>query len=137
MLEMPPSPTLVDFPYITSELGVLGIIEGTNVLPFPVARVYFIHAVPQGAQRGSHAHKQLKQFMFCVSGSVDVDLDDGIETYSFNLTNEHQGLIVPPGFWRTLKNFSDDAVFIVLASDLYDESDYIRDYDEFLAWRRS
>ena len=135
MSEMPLIPTLVDFPHITSELGVLGVIEGAGILPFPVSRMYFIHDVPPGAARGSHAHKELKQLMMCLSGSVEIDLDDGDNTYSFRLKDPHQAIQVPSGYWRTLKNFSEDAVFVVLASDEYQESDYIRDYGDFLEWR--
>ena len=135
MSEMPELPTLVDFPYITSELGVLGVVEGGDILPFPVSRMYFIHNVPTGAERGSHAHKELKQLMICLSGSVEVDLDDGDETFSFVLKNPYQAIQVPSGYWRTLKNFSVDAVLVVLASSEYQESDYIRDYSEFLDWR--
>lgn len=132
---MPITPTLIDFPYVTSELGVLGVIEGGDILPFQVSRMYFIHNVPLGAERGSHAHKELKQLMMCLSGSVEVDLDDGDKTFSFVLENPYQAIQVPSGYWRTLKNFSVDAVLVVLASSEYKESDYIRDYAEFLDWR--
>jgi dTDP-4-dehydrorhamnose 3,5-epimerase-like enzyme len=135
MSQMPEIPTLVDFPYITSELGVLGVVEGSSILPFPVSRMYFIHNVPPGAERGSHAHKDLKQLMICLSGSVEVDLDDGDKTFSFVLKNPYQAVQVPSGYWRTLKNFSVDAVLVVLASSEYQISDYIRDYTEFLDWR--
>jgi dTDP-4-dehydrorhamnose 3,5-epimerase-like enzyme len=135
MLEMPEIPTLVECPYITSDLGVLGVIEGTDILPFPVSRMYFIHNVPPGAERGSHAHKELKQLMMCLSGSVEVVLDDGDNTFTFVLKNSYQAIQVPSGYWRTLKNFSVDAVLVVLASNEYEESDYIRDRSEFLDWR--
>jgi len=135
MIEMPEIPTLVGCPYITSELGVLGVIEGTDILPFPVSRMYFIHNVPPGAERGSHAHKELKQLMMCLSGSVEVVLDDGDNTFTFVLKNSYQAIQVPSGYWRTLKNFSVDAVLVVLASNEYEESDYIRDRSEFLDWR--
>ena len=135
MLEMPEVPTLVDFPYVTSELGILGVVEGTDILPFPVSRMYFIHNVPPEAERGSHAHKELKQLMMCLSGSVEVDLDDGDKTFSFVLKSPYQAIQVPSGYWRTLKNFSVDAVLVVLASNEYQESDYIRDYKEFLDWQ--
>jgi dTDP-4-dehydrorhamnose 3,5-epimerase-like enzyme len=135
MLEMPEIPTLVECPYITSDLGVLGVIEGTDILPFPVSRMYFIHNVPPGAERGSHAHKELKQLMMCLSGCVEVVLDDGDNTFTFVLKNSYQAIQVPSGYWRTLKNFSVDAVLVVLASNEYEESDYIRDRSEFLDWR--
>jgi dTDP-4-dehydrorhamnose 3,5-epimerase-like enzyme len=135
MSEMPEIPRLVDFPYIASELGVLGVVEGTDILPFPVSRMYFIHNVPSGAERGSHAHKELNQLMICLSGSVEVDLDDGDNTFPFELKNPYQAIQVPSGYCRTLKNFSVDAVLVVLASNEYQESDYIRDYAQFLDWR--
>ena len=135
MSKMPEIPTLVHFPYITSELGVLGVVEGTEILPFPVSRMYFIHNVPSGAERGSHAHKELKQLMVCLSGSVEIDLEDGDKTFSFVLKSPYQAILVPSGYWRTLKNFSVDALLVVLASSEYQKSDYIRDYTEFLDWR--
>jgi dTDP-4-dehydrorhamnose 3,5-epimerase-like enzyme len=90
--------------------------------------------VPDGAERGSHAHKRLEQFIVAVNGSLTVKLDSGISAESFRLDSSKFGLYVPPGFWRDLSDFSHGAVCLVLASTKYDESDYIRNYQEFLLW---
>ena len=128
---------MVKLPNVENPLGSLGILEGPELVPFDIRRVYFIHSVPEGAVRGSHAHKELNQVIFAASGSLDLILDDGKSKYEFELNNASKAVQVPPGFWRTLKNFSTNAVCVVLASHLFDESDYIRDYDEFLKWRNS
>lgn len=130
-------PTAVDIPSIDGELGSIGVIEGKALLPFAVNRMYFIHNVPKGVERGSHAHRSLRQLIVCVSGSLNLSLTDGDNKYDFILTHPKEGVLVPPGYWRTLTNFSEGAVCVVLASDEYDESDYIRDYSEFLEWRRN
>jgi dTDP-4-dehydrorhamnose 3,5-epimerase-like enzyme len=130
-------PTQVEIPSINGPFGSIGVIEGDLLIPFAVNRMYFIHSVPEGAERGSHAHKVLKQLITCVHGSLKLSLTDGSNEFDFVLNNPKIGVVVPPGFWRTLTDFSANTVCVVLASHVYDESDYIRDYDEFLAWRRS
>ncbi len=131
------APKLIEFPHVDNPLGSLGILEGPELVPFEIKRVYFIHSVPEGSVRGSHAHKGLQQVIFAASGSLELILDDGKAKYEFELNDASKAVQVPPGFWRTLKNFSANAVCVVLASHLYDESDYIRDYDEFLNWRNT
>jgi mannose-6-phosphate isomerase-like protein (cupin superfamily) len=120
---------------ITSPLGSIGVIEGVQCLPFAVRRAYFIYGVPPGSERGGHAHRDLEQVMIAVSGSLSVKLDSGTESEEFNLDSPEKGLFVPSGTWRDLLNFSENTVCLVLASRPYDESDYIRDYDEFGQWR--
>jgi len=116
------------------ELGALGVVEKDSPFPFPIKRVYFLYDVPSDAVRGSHAHKALHQLIIPIAGSFRVELDDGRERRDFLLSNPSQGLAVPPGYWRTLCEFSAGSAALVLASEEYDPADYIRDYDEFVAW---
>jgi dTDP-4-dehydrorhamnose 3,5-epimerase-like enzyme len=125
---------LRSIPSVANALGNIGILEERSLVPFSIERVYFIYAVPSGSERGSHAHKKLEQFMVAASGSFTVELDSGFGKESFVLDNPSIGLYVPPGMWRDLKDFSENSVCLVLASAKYDESDYMRDYDEFLNW---
>jgi dTDP-4-dehydrorhamnose 3,5-epimerase-like enzyme len=129
-------PGLVDVPLLSDSLGSIGVVEGQDLLPFRVKRFYFIHGVPAGAVRGSHAHRLLHQLVVAVSGSVNVELDDGTTVERFALTSPGIGLRIPPGYWRTLTDFTPGSVVAVLASHEYDESDYIRDYDDFVSWSR-
>lgn len=126
---------ICDIPALKDRFGTIGVIEGARLLPFDVKRLYFIYDVASGAERGAHAHKALQQLIFAAHGSFTVVLDNGEIAREFVLDSPDKGLLVEPGNWRTLKDFSDDAVVMVLASLEYDESDYIRDYEEFLNWR--
>jgi hypothetical protein len=121
-------------PSVENALGSIGVLEDPSLVPFSVERVYFIYDVPEGSERGSHAHKNLEQFMVAASGSFTVELDSGTTKESFVLDSPSVGLYVPPGMWRDLKGFAPNSVCLVLASTKYDESDYLRDYDEFLSW---
>lgn len=127
-------PTIVDVPEMRDDLGALGVVEKDNPFPFPIKRVYFLYDVPSNAVRGSHAHKELNQLIIAISGSFEVELDDGRSKSRFSLSSPNLGLTVPPGYWRTLRDFSAGASALVLASAEYDPNDYIRDYDEFLEW---
>ncbi|HWL00876.1 MAG TPA: FdtA/QdtA family cupin domain-containing protein [Microbacteriaceae bacterium] len=129
-------PGVVEVPTITDELGSLGVVEGDAPFPFPIRRVYFIHSVTPGAVRGSHAHKALRQLIVAVSGSFTVTLDDGSSESTWPLDTPTKGLVVPPGYWRTLSGFTTGAAALVFASEEYDPDDYIRDYDAFVAWAR-
>ncbi len=124
---------VIDLPKITDARGNLSFIEGGQHIPFDIKRVYYLYDVPGGSDRGSHAHKNLHQFIVAMSGSFDVVLDDGKEKKRYHLNRSYQGLYVCPMMWRYLDNFSSGAVCMVLASSNYDEADYIRDYTEFLA----
>lgn len=115
--------------------GNLSVVENGQTLPFDVKRVYYLYDVPGGENRGSHAHKELSQLIIAASGSFTVTLDDGKCKRSFFLNRPYQGLYVKPGMWRDLEDFSSGAVCMVLASDIYLASDYIRDYNEFLRFR--
>ncbi len=113
--------------------GNITVIENGKTVPFNVQRVYYLYDVPGGETRGGHAHKNLYQLIIAASGSFDVIIDDGKTTKSLTLNRPYQGLFVVPGIWRELENFSSGSVCLVLASEKYDEDDYIRDYNEFIA----
>ena len=127
---------LIQLPKISDPRGNLTFIEGGRHVPFDIARVYYLYDVPGGASRGGHAHKQLQQLIIAMSGSFDVVLDDGRNKKTFSLNRSYVGLYVPTMIWRELENFSSGAVCTVMASNHYDEADYYRDYDEFLAATR-
>ena len=116
--------------------GNLTVVENGKTLPFDVKRVYYIYDVPGGENRGAHAHKELSQLIVAASGSFTVTLDDGKCKRSFFLNRPYQGLYVKPGLWRDLVDFSSGAVAMVLASDVYLQSDYIRSYEDFLEYRK-
>ncbi len=123
---------IIDLPKIADPRGNLTFIEGNRHVPFQIQRVYYLYDTPGGAERGGHAHKGLHQLIVAMSGSYDVILDDGKEKKRYHLNRSYYGLYVCPMVWRELDNFSSGAVCLVLASNLYDESDYYRDYQEFL-----
>lgn len=125
--------TLIELPKISDPRGNLTFIEENRHIPFDIRRVYYTYDVPGGAERGGHAHKALHQLIISMSGSFDVLLDDGREKKTFHLNRSYQGLYVCPMIWRELNNFSSGSVCMVLASNLYEESDYYRDYKEYLA----
>jgi hypothetical protein len=122
---------IIQLPKITDRRGNITFIENNRHIPFEIKRVYYLYDVPGGESRGGHAHKQLHQFIIAASGSFDVVLDDGFERKRFHLNRSYYGLYLCPMVWRELDNFSTGAVCLVLASEFYDEKDYIRDYSEF------
>ena len=124
---------LIELPKISDPRGNLTFIEGMRHIPFDIRRVYYTYDVPGGAARGGHAHKALSQLIIAMSGSFDVILDDGSERKRVHLNRSYQGLYVCPMIWRELDNFSSGSVCMVLASNIYEESDYYRDYNEYLA----
>lgn len=115
--------------------GNISVVENGKDVPFDVKRTYYLYDVPGGESRGGHAHKELTQLIIAASGSFTVTLDDGHVKRTFTLNRPYQGLYVAPGIWRTLDDFSSGAVCLVLASEKYDASDYIRDYNEFLEYK--
>ena len=116
--------------------GNISVVQNGETIPFNVKRVYYLYDVPGGESRGAHAHKDLSALIIAVSGSFRVTLDDGIVKRSFILNRPYQGLYVKPGIWRDLDDFSSGAVCLVLASEVYQPEDYIRDYDVFLEYRK-
>jgi len=123
---------LVELPKISDPRGNLTFVESDRHVPFTIRRVYYLYDVPGGAERGGHAHKDLHQLIVAMSGSFDVLLDDGYRKKRLTLNRSYFGLYVCPYIWRELDNFSSGAVCMVLASNVYDEADYYRDYSEFL-----
>ena len=124
---------IIELPKIVDSRGNLTFIEELRHVPFEFKRVYYLYDVPGGSLRGAHGHKSLEQFIISMSGSFDVILDDGKNKKTYQLNRPDYGLYISPMTWRDVTNFSSGAVCLVLASEYYDESDYIRDYDEFLA----
>lgn len=122
---------LVDLPKIRDPRGNLTFVEGSRHIPFDIKRVYYIYDVPGGESRGAHAHKDLYQLLIAISGSFDVTVDDGEIRETITLKRADYGLLILPGVWRELAHFSSGAACLVLASDVYTEKDYIRDYEEF------
>lgn len=124
---------IIKLPKIEDIRGNLSVIEG-NTIPFTMKRVYFLYDVPSGAERGGHAHIEQEEFLIAVSGSFDVILDDGTEKIIHHLNRPYEGLYIPKHTWRELANFSSGAVCLVVSSDIFDENDYIRDYEKFIAF---
>ncbi|MCQ2129989.1 MAG: FdtA/QdtA family cupin domain-containing protein [Bacteroidales bacterium] len=117
--------------------GNLSVAQNMDDIPFEVKRVYYLYDVPGGESRGAHAHKNLSQFIIAASGSFRVTLDDGTNKKSFFLNRPYQGLLVKPGIWRDLDDFSSGAVCMVLASECYSNEDYIRSYTGFIDYRNT
>lgn len=126
--------TKIHFPTFTDPKGSLSFLEAEGHVPFPINRVYYIYDVPGNERRGFHAHKALKQVLFCIHGSCKIFLDDTVEQEIVTLTSPSEGLLIDRPMWREMFDFSPGAVLVVLASEHYDEADYIRNYDEFLSF---
>ena len=122
---------IVSIPKIHDPRGNLSVIEN-NVIPYEIKRVYYLYDVPSGAERGGHSHKEQQEILIALSGSFDVILNDGKQEKTITLNKPFEGLLIVNGIWRELKNFSSGAVCLVIASDVFEEQDYIRDFDHFL-----
>ncbi|KAF2516904.1 WxcM-like domain-containing protein [Flavobacterium salilacus subsp. salilacus] len=122
---------VLPLPKIEDRRGNLSVIEG-NTVPYDIKRVYYLYDVPGGAERGGHSHIEQQEFLIALSGSFEVIINDGAEEKFFMLNRPDKGLLIPQGLWRELKNFSSGAVCLVIASDVFKEADYIRDFDAFL-----
>ena len=125
---------IIDLVKIIDPRGNLTVAEGCKDVTFDVKRVYWVYDVPAGENRGGHAHKQCQEFIIALSGSFHVTLDNGREQVTVLLNHPYQGLFVDTSTWRTLDDFSSGAVCLVLASETFDEADYIREYDAFLEY---
>lgn len=130
---MPPSsePRIVTLPKISDPRGNLSFIEGNRHIPFQIRRVYYLYDVPGGETRAGHAMKTCEKFMIAISGAFDVVLDSGRARSRYHLNRSYFGLYIPALTWRELENFSSGSVCLVLASEIYEESDYFRDYSQF------
>lgn len=128
-------PTFINLPKATDPNGSYAIIEG-DTLPFEVKRVYYLYDIPSGAERGGHSHIAQQEFLIAVSGSFDVILTDGKESVTVTLNKPDVGLLIGVNTWRELNNFSAGSVCLVMNSDVFDEADYIRQYDDFLKAQR-
>ena len=126
--------TIVDFLQHGDDRGTLIALEEMKNIPFEIRRVYYMYDTKEGVRRGFHAHKKLKQVLICVKGQCKILLDDGKEKEVVLLDRPDKGLLIESHLWREMFDFSEDAVLMVLASELYDEADYIRNYDEFIAY---
>ena len=121
--------------YMGERRGDITVVENDGTLPFDVKRVFYLYDVPGGSYRGAHAHREQYQFIIAASGSFQVTLDDGVVRRTFFLNRPYKGLLVYPGLWSYLDDFSSGAICMVLTSDKYTADDYIRDYQEFLDFR--
>jgi dTDP-4-dehydrorhamnose 3,5-epimerase-like enzyme len=124
---------IIELPKIPDARGNLTFIESSRHIPFDIARVFYLYDVPGGTTRAGHAHKRLQQVIVAMSGSFDVELDDGTNQRTFHLNRSYYGLYIPPLVWRELTNFSSGSVCVVFASEPYSEDDYFRDRGEFVA----
>ncbi len=122
---------ILEFPKITDRRGNLTFIEERRHVPFEVRRVFYVYDIPSGEDRGAHAHRTLQQVIICVSGGLEIYLDDGREKQTVRLSRPWQGLYIPAMVWASEGNFDSGTVYMVLASDFYNEADYYRDYEEF------
>ena len=131
---MKPLGRIIELPKITDPRGNLTVAEQLKDVPFEIKRAYWVYDVPGGESRGGHAHKRLKQLVVALSGSFHVTLDDGSRRQTFLMNHPWQALLIDIGTWRTLDDFSSGAVCLVLASEPFEEDDYIYDYDDFLTY---
>ena len=128
---------IIQLPKIADPRGNLSIIEQIKQIPFEIKRVHWVYDVPGGFDRGGHAYFETEEFIVALSGSFDVLVDDGVEKRTFQLNRSYFGLYVPKGMWRTMTNFSTNSLALVLSSTVYNEKDYISDYEEYKAWREN
>jgi len=128
---------VIELPKIHNRAGNITVLECKKSLVFNIKRIYYLYDVPGGESRGGHAHKNLEQYLIAASGCFDVVLDDGFEKKTITLNRPYLALHILPGIWRELQSFSSGAICLVLASQHYNESDYMRNYPEFLSFKRN
>ena len=127
--------SIIELPRLKNRAGNITVVNNNDNIPFEVKRIFYIYDIPGGEDRGAHAHKDCHQFLVAVSGSFEVEMDDGTNKRTITLNRPYYGLHIPPGIWAAEKGFSSGAVCLVLASHKYDEKDYIRDYRNFLKYK--
>ena len=128
--------SIIELPKISNRAGNISIVEGFKNLPFDVKRVFYLYDIPGGEDRGAHAHKECFQFLIAASGSFEIEMNDGINKRTITLNRPYFGLLLPPKIWAYELNFSSGAICLVFASHKYNESDYIRDYNEFIKFKQ-
>ncbi len=129
--------SIIELPRLKNRAGNITVVNNNDNIPFEVKRVFYIYDIPGGEDRGAHAHKDCHQFLIAVSGSFEVEMDDGTNKRTITLNRPYYGLHIPPGIWAAEKGFSSGAVCLVLASHKYDEKDYVRHYEEFIKYVKS
>jgi hypothetical protein len=129
--------SIIELPRLKNRAGNITVVNNNDNIPFEVKRVFYIYDIPGGEDRGAHSHKDCHQFLVAVSGSFEVEMDDGTNKRTITLNRPYYGLHIPPGIWAAEKGFSSGAVCLVLASHKYDEKDYIRDYKIFLEYKQN
>jgi len=129
--------SIIELPRLKNRAGNITVVNNNDNIPFEVKRVFYIYDIPGGEDRGAHAHKDCHQFLIAVSGSFEVEMDDGTNKRTITLNRPYYGLHIPPGIWAAEKGFSSGAVCLVLASHKYDEKDYIREYPNFLEYKQN
>ena len=129
--------SIIYLPRIQNRAGNITPVTNLENIPFVIKRIYYLYDMPGGESRGAHAHKKLEQLVIALSGSFDITLDDGRNKKSVHLARPYMGLHMQPGMWRDINNFSSGAICLVLASELYDEKDYIREYSEFIEYKKA
>ena len=127
--------SLVKLPKLAVERGSITPVNNNVEVPFAIKRIYYLYDVPSGSDRGAHAHKELQQLIVAASGSFTITVDDGLLKRSFTLSQPNVGLYLPPGLWRELTDFSGGSICLVLASAIYSQEDYLRDYFKFKEWK--
>lgn len=130
------TPCIIELPKFLDSRGNLSFIEQKNHIPFVIRRTYWLYDVPGGEARGGHAYRNNEEFIVALSGSFDVILDDGTTKQKFTLNRSYYGLYVPKGLWREMENFSTNSLALILSSTDYNANDYIRDYNEFMIYKR-
>jgi hypothetical protein len=128
--------SIIHFPRIHNRAGNITSVQNGIEVPFGVKRVYYLYDVPGGESRGAHGHKCLEQVVIAASGSFDITIDDGHNKKTVNLNRPYYGLHILPGLWRDISNFSSGAILLVLASEVYQSEDYIREYNSFQEFKR-
>lgn len=128
---------IINLKQINNRAGNITPVENSLDIPFDVKRVYYLYDIPGGATRAAHGHKELSQLVIAVSGSFDITINDGDNVINYQLNRSYNGLYIRPGIWRDLCNFSSGAICLVLASEYYNEDDYLRDFNEFLKFKKS
>lgn len=127
--------SVIELSKIHNPAGNITVVENLKNIPFDVKRIFYIYDIPGGEDRGAHSHKECNQFIIAASGAFEVELNDGVNKKTISLNRPYFGLHIPPGIWAAEKAFSSGSVCLVLTSHKYDETDYIRDYEEYIKWR--